>query len=890
MPTQTGTPGDDILYGTDDPDLIDGLAGNDRIFAFAGDDTLDGGDGNDLLDGGAGADAMSGGAGNDFYVVDNTGDTVTELASAGSDLVFTTIDYTLPDNVERLAAFDEASTYALTLRGNALNNEIIDNDGPDWLIGGGGTDVLRGGDGDDTYIVDSSSDLIGESVGRGYDTVYFDGATTNVAHPGFDYNASDYHIERLAVYDPSSTNSVNLLGSVEDNVLQGNDGINILDGGAGADALSGYGGDDIYFVGEAGDTVSEQVGGGYDTIVLGRYYGSGPLTDYTLPDNVERLIGRRYAALAHSLTGNGLDNEISGDRGANTLDGRGGHDVLIGYEGNDVFVFDSAPGEADADQLPDFQAGVDWIWLDPTAFSGLQPGYVRDSQFHRGGANDWQAQDADDRILYDSSSGRLYFDSDGSGATVPQLFATLHEGTNLTAGDIVVTGFVAGQTGTAGDDVLYGTDGADDIAGLDGHDHLFGFGGNDTLDGGAGIDILDGGTGADTMIGGTGNDYYIVDDPGDTVVERLGDTDTVLTSIDYALPTNVERAAVYDESSTYAIDLTGNGANNELIGNNGPNRLIGGGGTDVMYGFGGDDTYVLTSGSSFVHENAGGGFDTIYVDLATTSNFHVGFDYSLGINERRWGIWGLTHVEALGVYDPASTNSVNLEGSSNDDRLYGNDGINILDGYYGNDLMIGNGGNDYYYVDQAGDSIIEHPDGGYDTVLLGHMLKPDSAAFTFTLPDNVEHVAAARVGSGTAYNLIGNGLDNEMSGSDGPNTIDGKEGRDVLIGFGGSDTFVFSSALGDANADHVVDFHSGADRIALDRNVFTGLAPGALSDGQFHQDPVDWQAQDADDRILYDSTTGNLYFDPDGNGAASALLFASLHEGTALAASDFVVI
>ena len=77
-----GTPGDDILYGTDDPDTITGIGGNDRLFGFGGNDLLDGGDNSDILDGGTGADTMSAGLGDDFYVVDDAGDIVTEALGA----------------------------------------------------------------------------------------------------------------------------------------------------------------------------------------------------------------------------------------------------------------------------------------------------------------------------------------------------------------------------------------------------------------------------------------------------------------------------------------------------------------------------------------------------------------------------------------------------------------------------------------------------------------------------------------------------------------------------------------------------------------------------------------------------------------------------------------
>jgi Ca2+-binding RTX toxin-like protein len=465
MANVTGTTGDDILYGTSDADTITGDTGNDKLFGFAGNDTLDGGDGSDMLDGGAGADTMTGGIGNDYYYVDDAGDIVTEASAAGTDLVFTTIDYTLPDNVERLAPVDESSTAPLTLIGNALNNEIIGNNGANVLIGGGGSlDILTGLGGDDSYIVNGTGVLINESAGGGYDTIFVNLNTSNSLHGGFDYTLFSgepapngdnpelwkvNNVEQLSVYDQTTTNSVNLRGSLQNDMLTGNDGINIFEGHAGNDTMVGYGGDDRYFVGEAGDTVIEQAGGGQDIVYVGRYYpekttGPAPsITDYTLPDNVERLAAALVSSsniplAQYHLTGNALDNEISGNDAANVIAGGDGNDLLTGYGGLDNFVFTSAPGAANADHIADFSAGFgEKIELDHNVFTGMDLGTLSDSQFQRGTVN-WQAQDADDRILYDISTGSIYFDPDGSGAQAPELFATVHDGLILSASDFAI--------------------------------------------------------------------------------------------------------------------------------------------------------------------------------------------------------------------------------------------------------------------------------------------------------------------------------------------------------------------------------------------------------------------------------------------------------------------
>ena len=113
---------DQVLTGTAGSDVLTGGAGNDQLFGLAGNDTLQGGVGNDLLDGGTGTDTMQGGTGNDLYIVDVSGDVVTELANEGIDTVQSNITYTLGANVENLTLTGTAN---LNGTGNALGN-ILD--------------------------------------------------------------------------------------------------------------------------------------------------------------------------------------------------------------------------------------------------------------------------------------------------------------------------------------------------------------------------------------------------------------------------------------------------------------------------------------------------------------------------------------------------------------------------------------------------------------------------------------------------------------------------------------------------------------------------------------------------------------------------------------------
>jgi len=116
-----------------------GTSGNDILTGGAGNDTLSGLAGNDALNGGAGADTMSGGLGNDTYVVDNTGDVVTEAASAGTDTVSASVTYTLSADVENLTLTGAA---AINGTGNSLANVITGNAGNNTLNGGAGADFF----------------------------------------------------------------------------------------------------------------------------------------------------------------------------------------------------------------------------------------------------------------------------------------------------------------------------------------------------------------------------------------------------------------------------------------------------------------------------------------------------------------------------------------------------------------------------------------------------------------------------------------------------------------------------------------------------------------------------------------------------------------------------
>jgi serralysin len=133
----------------------------------------------------------------------------------------------------------------------------------------------------------------------------------------------------------------------------------------------------------------------------------------------------------------------------------------------------------------------------------------------------------------------------------------------------------------------------------------------------------------------------------------------------------------------------------------------------------------------------------------------------------------------------------------------------------------------------------------------------------------------------------GKGKD-KLYGGSGWDVLDGGPGKDLLDGGPHGDAFRFTSKLGKANVDKVKLFSPYYDRIELGIGVFPALKDGALEANAFH---VGSKAADADDRIVYDLSSGALFYDRDGNGPARQVKFAvlankpeKLHDG------DFLVI
>jgi trimeric autotransporter adhesin len=849
---------------------------NNILTGNSADNTLAGLAGDDVLDGGLDADTMLGGSGNDTYSVENAGDIVVEAPDEGSDLVKSSISYTLTDSTENLWLMGGAN---LDGTGNSLNNTLAGNDGinlltgldgNDTLDGGFGADTLIGGTGNDTYVIDSNADVVVENAGEGTDTVR-SWITTTLGS----------NVENLALV---GNYAINGTGNELNNVITGNGSANILDGGLGADSMAGGHGADTYIVDDAGDTITEYSGQGTDTVIA-------PF-DYTLGANVENLVLTGTAIngtgneLANAITGNGNDNTLTGHAGDDTLDGGAGDDLLVGGTGYDTYVVDSlgdTPVELAGEGIDTVKSSLTWTLganLDNLTLTGtdaidgtgneldnvltgnaaantLAALAGNDTLDGGAGADTLIGNTGNDTYIVDNA-GDLVVEATGEGIDLVNAGVTATLTDNVE--NLTLTGFNAiDGSGNALDNTIIGNTAANTLTGL---------AGNDTLDGKGGADIL---------VGGSGDDTYIVDSTADVVIEGAAEgVDTVLASATTTLPANVENLTL---TGTGSINGTGNALDNVLIGNSGNNRLDGGAGADQMAGGAGNDTYVVDNAGDVVSEAAAAGTDGIEASVS----------YTLADNVENLTLTGTAEV---GVGNTAANV---LTGNAADNALYGLAGSDTLAGGAGNDLldggtdadaMAGGAGDDSYIVDNAGDLVTEAADEGNDSV---------RSSITYALTANVENLVL----TGTdAVDGTGNDLDNSLTGNAAANVLDGGLGADRMAGGAGDDSYVVDATgdlvteLADEGVDTVrssisytltdnvenlvlLDGETPADLNgtgnALD-NAITGTAGNNLIDGGAG---VDAMAGGAGDDTYVVDDSADAVAENTGEGTDSVLASAS---------------
>ena len=801
-----GLAGDDTILGGDGNDRIDGGIGNDSLNGGTGINTVDysgsatlvnvnlltglatggygadtlvnfqniigsalgdsltGNTGNNVLTGGGGADTLTGGDGID------TADYTAATAAVVVNLTLGTGRFNVAEGdlligIENLtgSGFNDSLTGDTgnnLLLGLAGNDSLLGGDGSDTMDGGAGSaDSMTGGNGDDLYYVDSTTDKISETSTGGLDLV------NSSANYSLSFYVENLTLTGTANLNGSGNSSANTItGNTGDNSLAGGSGNDSLIGGAGNDKLNGESGidtmtggagDDAYYIDNAADQVVEVANEGTDTV--------NSTMAWTLGAEFENLTLIGTTGVAG--TGNAKGNIINGNVGSNLLSGLGGNDSIVAdvpsdtlHGGNDTL--DGGDGQN-------------------TLVGGL-------------GNDTYLVTTGTDTIVEALNAGTDVVNSAISMTLVDNV-------------ENLVLGGVTDLTGT-------GNGLANVITGNTGANVLSGAAGADALNGGIGNDTLYGGAGVDSMVGGAGDDDYYVDDSADKTIELASaGTDQVFASVSFTLTADLEE--IYADGLN-AINLTGNTLNNlivgnasvnllsgstgadTLIGNAGNDTLNGGAGVDSMVGGADNDTYIVDTALDLTIEGLGAGTDTVL----TTINWTLADNLEALTLGGTSGLIGTGNILANTITGNIGANL--LAGLGGADTLIGNDGADTMDGGTGNDSMVGGLGNDTYMIDNIADVIVEGLNEGTDLV---------KAGFDFVLGDNFDNLtmtgttAVNGTGNALANVLTGNGIANVLSGLDGADTLLGGIGADTLDGGTGADSMAGGTGADVYTVDNVGD-------------------------------------------------------------------------------------
>jgi Ca2+-binding RTX toxin-like protein len=681
-----------------------------------------------------------------------------------------------------------------TLAGGAGSDTLRGEPGNDRLDGGAGVDVLAGGSGNDIYVVDSAADAVVELAGQGTDTV----------------------LSAVSLFLPAAVENLTLIGAAAidgtgnslDNRITGNGAANVIAGGAGNDVLVGAGGTDRVSYADAPAAVRANL--------------SLTTAQDTLGAGTDTLSG------FENLTGSAFDDILTGSASDNEIDGGPGNDVVDGGDGADRLSYALAAAAVTIDlrlttQQDTIAAGRDTIMnvekVAGSRFDDTLTGNVGANVLDgRLGADTMAGGPGDDTYFVDSA-GDAVVEAPGAGqdtvhSTVDYVLGPNVENLALIGLQAIGTGNELDNTmgGNPADNTLDGGPGIDTVTyffvqvavqaslatrtaagagpgvGIDtliGFENLTGSDFDDTLTGDASPNLLDGRPGADTLSGGGGNDSYVVDDPGDVVIELPdGGSDTVRSSITHALGVNVENlllfgaGAVNGTGNALANRMQGNAAANVLNGGEGNDLLNGGGGADILLGGPGDDTYVVDNALDAVGDT--GGVDTVQSSVTR----------GLGLGLERLVLLGSAAINGLG--------------NTLDNVIVGNAANNVLNGGAGADTLHGGLGDDIFVVDNALDAISDT--GGIDTV---------RSSVTRSLGGGLERLVLA---GDIAIDGFGNALDNVIVGNGGNNLLGGGAGSDTLSGGLGDDVLV-----GGAGADRM---SGGAGADLFDFNLVGEAAVG----------------------------------------------------------------
>jgi Ca2+-binding RTX toxin-like protein len=856
----SGTDGKDILPGTSADDMVGGLEGDDRLYGGAGKDRLSGdggqdfmrgGDGNDTLYGGAGVDTLEGEDGNDILqgrnlTSDSAGDSF--VGGAGEDLMiggtgadtfvggsgWDTVSYHLSaqrivldmetgvvdggevprpadegdvrgdvlhhgrlvdgqyiydDRIEIIASTEHNDI----LRGDAIQNWFQGRGGNDHLDGRVGNDFLQGQDGSDT-LVGGYGEVGGANLkdtldgGEGIDYASYEtsdpSAGIKIRMPGTNGQGTGPVTDASPALIGEEYRSIEgVIGTTGNDSITGNDYDNYLRGNGGTDILTGGEGNDTFFVDDTSDIVVEGEGtnSASDRIVV----TGAALSSYSLStasnlyvEQLEVDATTRQQGL-HLIGSNIIQNTIKGGSGADTLDGGGSDNQVDLLQGN---------GLTNANGQP------------------------------LGGSSDTYD-------IYDTND--IIVESESDALSASDRVRILAEGFDYTlAADADIEIIQIGEKADTSSNLITGT-----ITGNELKQQIYGSSKENTLDGGGG---------GDSLYGGAGNDTYIVSyaegSPNgvtETIVDSEGALDVVLVGDDFDRSKQDQEERLFRLQEGAAIealklqDPTNEDSSYEFHGNEASNLLEGGAGDDILGGgSAGRDTL-----------RGGSGNDSYYVNRLNVPNNSVeiveeGQDAAdriivaggtFNLPSLEFDLMGAANIEILDASE--ANGQLTLKGNHSANTIIGNVDSNIIHGSTDGgknlvDVLIGGGGNDVYYVDDANDRVEEGAGQGDEDELILRI------GTTFYTLDDKARVERVRIESDTintltgnrwAQALIGNSKDNVLDGSGIELERDSGSTRvDTLMGGDGNDTYRIRDSK-DFISEKAGDGHDTAEIYAASR-------------------------------------------------------------------------
>lgn len=831
-----------------------GDAENDKLANFEGvlgsveADTIIGSAANDTINGNGGLDKLDGGAGLDTLSFDSPG------AIA--------VSVNLSQAAETAAG--EFKGYIKLNGAGGIHVKNFEN-----LLGTAGDDTLTGDK--NANVIDGGSGTAFDTMdgGAGIDTVSYERYGAGLSSIVLGHRNADGTTSGVFWTPGSIANFENLIGSrFDDNITGLDNASSVIDGGAGddyigggtaADKFSGGSGDDTVVGGGGADVLDGGTGSetGGDTlsysylnspakitVTLGAWDSStgtslATKTSGSEMDTVSNFENIEGGLGNDTLTGNDAANHLNGSDGDDVVSGGGGNDLLEGWHGNDTLTGgdgnDNLNGQ-DGNDILSGGAGNDTI-------SGLGG----DDIIEGGSGRDILDGGDTDEVNGDTVS----FAHSAAGVFVDLGFLSnlgQSDSPNGIGGDADVSETVVdfeNVIGSAFDDALFGTNGTANTL-------------DNRIDGGAGNDFIAGGTGADRLIGGAGSDTldYHKDFTGVTVnlsqQATLNATTGALTGgIDGSGNGSDAEADKFNGfenivGGVNADKLTGDANANIIIGSLGNDVIDGGAGNDILGGINlavginsASDASFLQSGDDTIYGGLGNdliigdnGADKLDGGIGTDT---LSYAPSLGavtvdLSTQATVTGGVFSGGSAQIDGDASGDTIagfeNLIGSSHDDSLTGDGGINVIEGGAGFDIITGNGGNDTLNGGIEDDTFIaggaaglglDTMDGGsgFDTV----NYSGETAGLTVALGANG---ASALVGGGTGSNakgdklanvenLIGGSGNDVLSGNNVDHRFDGGAGNDTLTGGTGSSTL--NGGDGDdiivASAGTIEDYNGG---------------------------------------------------------------------------------